>query len=1247
MKNNLKKMLALLLTLAMLCTIALQLVACGDDPSDNDPPSGECTNHVDNDKDGKCDNCGTTIENQGGNNGGDSGNNGNNPADGNITYDITIKSAGGMALDGILIYVNDSNGNLIFRTETDDDGKATVSAPSGCTIELDDVPNGYDVADSYQLKVGGTNITLTSAPIPGSLSDAKNGYALGDVVHDFSYTDINGKTYKVSEILAEKDLLVLNFWYNGCNWCSREMPYLNNAYIKYSDKVEVLALNDYAKNTLDHITGYVVTDSDGNKVDLQFPLFKVDERIIHKFDRQSQGYPVTVAIDRYGVVCMVYVGGVLSERYFTNMFDYFIAEDYVQKLSNNIEDFSPRQKPNIEMPSSDDINAAVTGNGMNGNKLNITYRPGLSEYSWPFIIDTKNGETVIKPSNIGIDNSFSILYADVYLEEGEALMFDYISSTDSGDILHILVDDNQIYTISDMDRDNPDLWKTCCTYVAQRAGTYKVTFTYIKDISDKKGDDTVYIKNIRGGQISDINVPTYIYREAAGEVNEFNDDFDWYATVIYNPADGYYHVGKIDGPILLANLLLYTQFESDTTVFERFYDRVDDKGNVIFMVNGVNVAETFERYGNIASNSNMYGYCSVTAELAEMLKAHVAYYALDAGNWNDKDENLWLSLCVYYDAYGPDVTQLKDPIKGLAPFSAFRAELGENTEDNVINKVTYDKVLIPRGLFYAFTPDESGIYRITSNSELSVIGWLYGTDDPDLGKYTMPTEIICSETSSERFVSDLYYISGYTVKCSKCGATLSIDVDQTEITCSDEVCGHKMTDITKDDKTAITSRDYNNISMLARLEAGKTYYIAIAYVDTEQLGSFTFDIKKGEDVDNKFVEASPGPFTADIDSTGSFGEILAGGIDYKLCDDEHCAACAAAALAAGSDVGTKYYHHLITNEDGSTELGSILYADFYMYTSIFPSQSILDLIDIDAFNFAITETDRVARQWISSMFTEGKKVLYAQWDAENGSTLPKNTKDSRWNEYNMSDVLWGYTEGMDSDKLETALEWKQIVIDAGKEYLKGEKVWGNDFTKYWNEYKMDDVLNGIYHATDDDKMDSLDKRAVTDLNTAFGVAKDELKTSLIGNGMTEAEFDAMWTRLDMDNAIWNDYSKLDETAKAEAEQYVETVRESALAYLKDTIVPAREDNPSFKDYMEHYRIDDVINRIYHGNATDYSKLIITYIAKMDSGNEDVQRQGCVAVDEQLATMLQCIIDKYHFQNVKGGWRKFCYYYQAL
>ncbi|MBQ8371694.1 MAG: redoxin domain-containing protein [Clostridia bacterium] len=1293
MKNSLKKLLALLLALTMLSAVVLQLVGCtGGNDDENDGGGGTpCTDHVDNDGDGVCDTegCDATVEPDG-SGGGDPctdhvDNNGDgvcdtegcntpvqseNPGDDDpVTYDITIKTAGGMPMEGIMIYVwNADDTAMISRTETDENGRASISlTEKNCLIELDDYPDGYIVEDRYALSASGTNITLRSAPIKGSISDAKNGYNLGDVVHDFSYTDIDGNVYKVSEILKEKQLIVLNFWYTTCSYCYEEFPYLSRAYDKYSDMVEVLALNDYAPDSLEAVQNFVVYDKSDSLVDLNFPLFKIDETIIHKFDKLQQGYPVTVAIDRYGVVSMVHVGGVPSEKYFTNMFDYFTSDNYVQKLTNDIADFTPVVKPDVEMPTSDALNEVLTENGMNGSPLNVTYRADEDEYSWPFVITTFDGFDCVKPSNTDIDNSFSILYADVHLEAGEALMFDYFSSTELGkDILYMIVDGQDIYNISglssicDVNIENPDpehestctehndtdgdglcdvkLWEKCCTFVARYAGTYEVAFAYIKDISDYSGDDTIYIKNLRGVPEKEVDVPTYIFREAATELNEYKDGFNSYANIVYNSADGYYHVGAEDGPLLLANLLLYTQFDSKKTVFERFYADVDADGNPIFTVNGLNKANSFEMYGSYASNSDLYGYAPVTAELKEMLIAHVEKYATLAGGWLlEENPDLWLALCVYYDAYGTDGKQLEDPIKGLASFSAYDAVLGENTEDNVINIVEYDRLLIPRGHLYAFTPEVSGVYRVTSNSSSSVIGWIFQGNHDVWAERGDRSLLISSDSSRERIVDDLIVLSHYTVYCTGCGAPLTLGIGKTEVSCSDPVCGTVMSDIPEASKIPVYAKDYNNISMLAYLEADVTYYISVAFHNTEETGSFTFDLTYEGESFKKFVEASPGAATADMDASGNFGEIRAGGIDYKLCDDDSCSLCAEAALEAGAPAGTKYYHHLIHNEDGSTTLGQLIYADFHMYTSIFTSQSITDLIKINAFNFSITENDRDALQYIEDMHQAGKTALYEKWDTENGTPMTQYAKDQRWAAYDMDNVVWGDYSNLTDEEKAVAEEWKAFVDEKGLAHAK--KILGDSFDAIWKELKVEEVMQGIFHPTKEDMLTSLDRSAIAYITPAYEVAKGRLFDTLQGTDADKAE---LWERYDMDNAIWGDYSGLSEELKAQAEPYVDTIHSYATEYLSDLW------GDDFLAYMEHYQIDDVMNGIYHGNTNNYTEAMKAYAAMMsDDPDNHPERQGCVAVDENLAIILQRLCDKYWFENVDGAWRKLCYYYEVL
>ena len=125
----------------------------------------------------------------------------------------------------------------------------------------------------------------------------------------------------------------------------------------------------------------------------------------------------------------------------------------------------------------------------------------------------------------------------------------------------------------------------------------------MKDSDTNEGDDTVYVKNLRVVDVADIDTPTYIPREAATTVDGF--EFT-YADIVYNEKDGYYHVGSLEGPLLLANLLGYTQFSEDNSVYLMLYDEAK------LMVGDENRFKDLEQYCNYASNATLNGYCPVT-----------------------------------------------------------------------------------------------------------------------------------------------------------------------------------------------------------------------------------------------------------------------------------------------------------------------------------------------------------------------------------------------------------------------------------------------------------------------------------------------------------------------------------------------------------------------------------------------------------------------------------------------------------
>ena len=931
--KNMRRILALALTLVMLVACAAPLTSCGDDA---------CTSHVDADTNGKCDNCGTDMPDNGGNNGGATA--------GKKTYTVTLKTGVGKALSGVSVFIVDTeNPDFLKHAKTDEQGKATFELEQSSTyaIELDNVPSGYVFDAQYPVTSTTTNLTINSQLRPDT-GLAGVSYKVGDIAYDATLIDPDGNEIKFSEILKTKKAIVLNFWYTTCTYCLQEFPYIQDAYAQYGDNIEVIAVNDYANDNNGDVKAFK------EQYGYTFPMVKDNAGLYNAFGFTVA--PCTVVIDRYGMITVMEAGAILGTRYWTNLFDYLQSPDYDQRILESIMQLSPVIKPDKEMESSEVIAGAINGS----DDLNITYHPETNpadaEYSWPFVTTTKGGISCIKPSNTGIDTSYATIYATVELKAGEALMFDYLSSTQADytngyfDTLYVIVDGNDICSIQGADA--IEQWKKCCAYVAPADGTYELALCYVKDSSDYSGtiaiDDAVYVANMRVVDASEVDVESYIYRDAATGLKEDHSGYDSYVDIVLG-ADGYYHVGTADGPILLAKLIDYSNFETDNYVSYRLYNNLevervfnvtDGSGNV------VNKFNHFELYCQYASNASMYGICPVTPELKDYLVAYTEMFASEAGKL--PDENMWMQLCIYYDAYGTGGKQLADPIKGLTSFSAYEAEASVG-EDKVYNDVTYDRVIMPKGYIYKFTPTVSGVYRVLSQSAYEVNGWIF------TGSHEQWAEL-----------GDRY---------------LLVDSEQAE-----RIVPELLVDTNND---GVYEFDFTNCTMLAYLEAGVDYYIDIAFYDTYQLGSFTFTVEYVSETFDMFAMASPGPFTYEINPDGSMGNLITGGIDVVLHTDGY------------------YYHKLGEDENGQPILGSLIYADFIMTTNSFPSHNIQQLINNGAFDFSKTEADLEAIALINKYGTENNyAALRTYWGAE---------FDANFAYYRIQDIVLGIYHGQGED----------------------------------------------------------------------------------------------------------------------------------------------------------------------------------------------------------------------------------------
>lgn len=723
------------------------------------------------------------------------------PAGEQVAYSVSVRTAGGMAMEGVAVsvYTDEALTNMQGYSQTDAEGLATINLPENGQyyIGLSGVPKGYDVQTYYTFSGTSASITLTSSLVMGeNLGETTLG--LGDVMYDFTVTAPDGTQITLSEMLKEKDMVLLNFWYTSCSWCVTEFPFMEKAYQMYQEDVGIIAVDPLGESN-EAIAAFPAAMG----LELTFPLTACPTAWANTFG--ITGYPTSVIIDRYGVIVLIESGAITSLRPFTSLFETLTGDDYEQKLYNSVGELTIIPEPTYEMADSDTI-----ANILGTTELPITYRPEEGDsatYTWPFIETEKNGETCLKASNQLIEDSYSIIYMDVTLEAGQALGFDFLRSTETGaDMMYVIVDGQDINSISGFFTE--ERWETCYPLVAEQAGTYEVALCYIKDAETDVGDDTVYIKNVRIVSEDDIDTATYLPKQAATTEDGFTYN---YVDVVYNSKDGYYHVGSENGPLLLVDLMGSTQFSEEDSIWMMAYN-----GNIL--VDGVDYLEGIEQYSNYALNSNLYGICSVNQELYDLLQM-----VDKAAGFDDADDKEWLKACKYYQSYGTD-EQLEDPIKGLAPFSAYEAKLGTNISTN---KFTYNRIIMPRGLFAKFVPSRSGVYRITSRNDSrdGVDGWIF-------------------------------------------------DENKQILLSSDEVF-ERMFD------------EQGEVSLVYYMEAGKPYYINIALKTTnEQIGDVFYDIEYLGSSYSYFVSASPGAFTFSTDATGSaVNYTIAPGIDVVLGED--------------------------------------------------------------------------------------------------------------------------------------------------------------------------------------------------------------------------------------------------------------------------------------------------------------------------------------------------------------------------
>ena len=250
------------------------------------------------------------------------------------TYTIDLKTNGGKAFEKIEIHVfeDSSMSDLVAVGKTDANGVFTFDAEysKNYVAVLKNMPAGYQVESYYTLTETALSLTFEAKLL--AVGDVTSALKLGGVAADMTVTTADGTTYSISELLKTKEAVVLNFWFEGCDPCRAEFPYMEEAYKEYSDKIEILAINPYDGDDAS-VAAYKAA------MGLTFPMAKADAAYTTAYGVLA--FPTTVVIDRYGTIGFMHTGSVPNTDSFKNLFGYFTGDDYVQSTVRNLDDIVP------------------------------------------------------------------------------------------------------------------------------------------------------------------------------------------------------------------------------------------------------------------------------------------------------------------------------------------------------------------------------------------------------------------------------------------------------------------------------------------------------------------------------------------------------------------------------------------------------------------------------------------------------------------------------------------------------------------------------------------------------------------------------------------------------------------------------------------------------------------------------------------------------------------------------------------
>ena len=155
------------------------------------------------------------------------------------------------------------------------------------------------------------------------VNDINLSVAKGQEAPDFALPLTDGSEAKLSELLKDKEVVVLNIFASWCGPCEKEFPDMEKTYQKYKDKMEIVAVS--GDLVLDEMEDMVKYKEEHN---LSFLIGMKNESID---SLKIGGFPTTYIIDRNGRIVFSQSSAFLHEGDFEKVVTSLMGDDYEGK----------------------------------------------------------------------------------------------------------------------------------------------------------------------------------------------------------------------------------------------------------------------------------------------------------------------------------------------------------------------------------------------------------------------------------------------------------------------------------------------------------------------------------------------------------------------------------------------------------------------------------------------------------------------------------------------------------------------------------------------------------------------------------------------------------------------------------------------------------------------------------------------------------------------------------------------------